>query len=142
MKFFYEWAIPSIAFFIWIVLISISIPILIRYFKRKAEQTQHTFDDILFSVLGIPLIFFFIGLGFNFFIDAVPIQTKWLKYSNALIILFFVLAGYLFLDRLMMEVLRRYSKKVDILATSAGVMKTLYRAIILGSTSFLINPFG
>ena len=138
MKFFYEWAIPSIAFFIWIVLISIGIPILIRYFKRKAEQTQHTFDDILTSVLGIPLIFFFIGLGFNFFIDAVPIPTKWLKYSNALLILFFVFAGYLFLDRLMMEVLRRYSKKVDILATSAGVMKTLYRAIILGFIFLII----
>jgi small-conductance mechanosensitive channel len=132
MKALYEWGIPAIAFFVWAILILTLIPPIMRRLRRKAEQTQSTFDDILVSVVRIPLIFFFLGLGLNFFIEAVPIPTKWMKYSDALLIILFVLAGYLFLDRLMMEVLRRYSKKIDILETSAGVMKTLYRAIILG----------
>jgi small-conductance mechanosensitive channel len=132
MKALSEWGIPAIAFLVWVILIFTLIPPIMRRLKQKAEQTQHAFDDILISVLGIPLIFFFLGLGLSFFVEAVPIPTKWVKYSDALLVILFVLAGYLFLDRLMMEVLRRYSKKIDILETSAGVMKTLYRAIILG----------
>jgi small-conductance mechanosensitive channel len=132
MKALYEWGIPAIAFLVWAILIFTLIPPIIRRLKRKAEQTQRPFDEILISVLGIPLIFFFLGLGLNFFMEAVPIPTKWVKYSDALLILLFVLAGYLFLDRMMMEVLRRYSKKIEMLEASAGVMKTLYRAIILG----------
>lgn len=149
MKAFYEWGVPSIAFLVWAILIVTIIPPIMRRLKRKAEQSQNTFDDILDSVLGIPLIFFFLGLGLNFFIDAVPIPTKWLKYSNALLIILFVIAGYLFLDRLIIEVLRRYSKNVDILASSAGVIKTLYRIVILGfifliildSLKITITPF-
>lgn len=138
MKALYEWGIPLAAFIVWAILILTIIPPIMRHLKRKAEQTQHTFDDILTSVLGIPLIFFFLGLGLNFFIDAVPIPPKWVKYSNALLIILFVLAGYLFVDRLMMEILRRYSKKVDLISSSAGVIKTLYRAIILGFVFLII----
>jgi len=138
MKVLQEWGIPSIAFLVWAILLITVIPPLIRHFKKKAEQTHHTFDDILASIIGAPLIIFLLGLGLNFFIDAVPLPAKWMKYSNAILILLFVLAGYLFLDQLMMEVLRRYSKKVDFLASSAGVMKTLCRAIILGFVFLII----
>ncbi len=132
MRALHEWGIPAIAFLVWTTLIFTLIPPIMRRLRRKAEQTRHIFDDILTSVLGTPLIFFFLGLGLSFFVEAVPIPTKWLKYSDALLVILFVLAGYLFLDRMMTEVLRRYSKKMDILEASAGVMKTLYRAIILG----------
>jgi small-conductance mechanosensitive channel len=138
MKTLYEWGIPSIAFLLWVLLVLTAIPPMMRHLKRRAERTQNTFDDILTSILGAPLILFFLGLGLNFFMDAVPIPPKWMKYSDALLIILFVLAGYLFLDQLMMEVLRRYSKKVDILASSAGVIKTLYRALILGFIFLII----
>ncbi|MEW6375839.1 MAG: mechanosensitive ion channel family protein [Thermodesulfobacteriota bacterium] len=138
MKILYSWVIPLFAYLIWAAFILITIPVLMRYLKRKAEQTQHIFDEILVSALGIPLILFFLGIGLNFFIEAVPIPTKWMKYSNALLVILFVLAGYFFLDRLMMEILRRYSKKVDFIASSAGVMKTLYRIIVLGFVFLII----
>jgi small-conductance mechanosensitive channel len=139
MKLLYEWVIPSGAFLIWIVSVLIIIPVIMRFLKRKAERTRHTFDELFVSALGMPLILFLIGLGLNLFMDAIPpIPKKWIRYSDALLIMLFVLAGYLFLDRLMMEVLRRYSKKVDIIASSAGVIKTLYRALILGFVFLII----
>lgn len=132
MKLIYEWGIPSAGFLIWIVLTLILIPTFIRYLKKRAEKTQPTLDQVISSVLGTPSILFFIGLGVSLFMDAIPpIPAKLTKYSDALLIILFVLASYLFLDRLMMEVLRRYSKKVDSIAPSEGVMKTLYRSIIL-----------
>jgi small-conductance mechanosensitive channel len=139
MKLLYEWGIPSSVFLIWIVLVLVVIPFLMRFLKKKAEQTQHTFDELLVSALGAPLVLFLIGIGLNSFLDAIPpLPQKWVKYSDAVLIILFVLAGYLFLDRLMMEVLRRYSKKVDLVASSAGVIKTLYRALILGFVFLII----
>lgn len=133
-----EWMIPTIAFLIWAALILILIPPLMRHLRKKAEQTQHFLSEIVESALGTPLILFFLGVGFKFFLDAVSFPQKWMKYSNAMLIILFVLSGYLFLDRLMVEVLRRYSKRVDLIATSAGVIKTLYRIIILGFVFLII----
>lgn len=139
MKTFYEWAIPSIVFLVWAVLIFTIIPAVMRHLKKKAEQTRHTFDEILISALGIPFILFLLGVGLSVYLDTIPsLPSKWAKYSDALLIILFILAGYLFVDRLMMEILRRYSKKVDIISSSAGVIKTLYRAIILGFVFLII----
>lgn len=139
MKALYDWGIPSIVFLIWIILVFICIPATMRFLKRKAEQTKHTFDEILVSTIGIPLILFLVGLGLNIFLDAIPsLPKKWIKYSDALLIILFILAGYLLVDRLMMEILRRYSKNVDIISSSAGVIKTLYRAIILGFVFLIV----
>lgn len=139
MKILYEWGIPSFAFLIWLILIFTVIPPIMRHLKKKAEQTHHTFDDILASVLAAPLILFFLALGLSFYLDAIPdLPRKWAKYSDAILIILFVLAGYLFVDRLMMEILRRYSKKVDFISSSAGVIKTLYRALILGFVFLIV----
>jgi small-conductance mechanosensitive channel len=139
MKTLYEWGIPSVLFLTWVVLIFTMIPPIMRRLRGKAEQTQHIFDDILASALATPLILFFLGLGLSFYLDAVPdLPKKWVKYSDAILILLFVLAGYLFVDRLMMEILRRYSKKVDFISSSAGVIKTLYRALILGFVFLIV----
>jgi len=139
MKALYDWIIPSVGYLIWIVLVLLIIPALMRFLKRKAEQTRHTFDEILVSALGLPILLCLIGMGLNIFLDVIPsLPAKWGKYSAAFLVILFVLAGYLFLDRLMMEILRRYSKKVDFIESSAGVVKTLYRAIILGFVFLII----
>jgi small-conductance mechanosensitive channel len=139
MKPFYEWGIPSAAYLIWIFLILIVVPRLVRYLKEKADQTRHSFDEILVSASAVPLILFLIGLGFAVFINSIPpLPKKWIRYSDALLVLLFVLAGYFFLDRLMIEVLRRYSKKIELMETSAGVVKILYRIIILGFIFLII----
>jgi small-conductance mechanosensitive channel len=139
MKPFYEWVIPSAAYLIWIFLALVVVPRLIRYLKEKAERTRHSFDEILVSASGVPLVLFLIGLGFTVFIDLIPpLPKKWIRYSDAFPMLLFVLAGYFFLDRLMIEVLRRYSKKIELMETSAGVVKIFYRVIILGFIFLII----
>ena len=139
MNSLYEWGIPSAALFIWAVVVLALIPPLLRHLKKKADETRHTFDEILVSALGRPLILFFLALGLSFYLDAIPpLSKKWIKYTDASLILLFVLAGYLFVDRLMMEVLRRYSRKVELISSSAGVIKTLYRAIILALVFLIV----
>ena len=138
MNLFNSWLVPTIVFLVWAALILTVIPLLMRFLRRKAERTHHLFTEIIESALGIPLVIFLLAMGFHFFIDATPFPSKWMRYSNALLTLLFILSGYLFLDRLIVEVLRRYSKRVDLVASSAGVIKTLYRIIILGFVFLII----
>jgi len=133
-----SWAIPSAAYLIWIILAITVIPVFLRYLKRKAERTRHTFDELLVSALKVPLVLFILGIGLNFFMDAVPFPQKWMKYANALLIILFVLSGYFFLDKLMIEILRRSSAKMDLIASSTGVLKTLFRTIVLGFVFLII----
>ena len=82
METLHEWGIPSLVFLIWVVLIFTLISPIMRHLKKKAEQTHHTFDNILASVLTTPLILFFLGLGLSFYLDAIPdLPKKWVKYS-------------------------------------------------------------
>ncbi len=88
MKTFYEWGVSSHVFLVRVVLIFTAISPIMRHIRKEAEQTHHTFDDILASVLTTPLILFALGLGLSFYLDAIPdLPKKWAKYSDAILIL-------------------------------------------------------
>jgi small-conductance mechanosensitive channel len=150
MKLLYEWGIPSAGFFFWIVLSFIIVPAFVRHLRKKGDQTQRLFDKILSSVLGTPLILFIFVIGLKLFLDAIPpVPAKWEKYTDAVVLILSALAVYLFVDRLMIEVLRRYGKKLEIIAPSEGMVKAIYRSIllifvfliILDSLKITITPF-
>jgi small-conductance mechanosensitive channel len=84
------------------------------------------------------LILCLVGVGLKVFFDAVPLPPKVAKYATALLIIIFILAGYTFLDKIFIEGLGRYSKKVHFIATSAGALKSLIRIVILGLVVLVI----
>lgn len=150
MKLVYVWGIPSAAFLIWIVLTLIIVPAFVRHLRKKGDQTQRLFDKILSPILGTPLILFILAIGLKLFLDAIPpFPAKWQKYTDALVLILFALAVYVFVDKLMIEVLRRYSKKLETIAPSEGMVKAIYRSIllvfifliILDSLKVTITPF-
>ncbi len=150
MKSVYEWGIPSAGFFLWIVLTFIIVPAFVRHLRKKGDQAQRLFDKILSPVLGTPLILFILVLGLKLFLDAIPpIPAKWGKYTDAVVLILFALAVYVFADRLMAEVLRRYGKKLETIAPSEAIIKAIYRSIllififliILDSLKITITPF-
>jgi small-conductance mechanosensitive channel len=111
----------------------------LRRLGERAKRTQHVSESILTAISGTPLVLFLIGLGLIFYLDAIPpLPTKLVKYPNALLAILFVWIAYLFFDRLMAELLRRYGGKVDLIASASGAIKTLYRAIILGFALVII----
>lgn len=150
MNFFHEWGIPLIVLLGWTVLVIAAIPPVMNRLRRKAEQRGHEFNAIFLSALGTPLILFLLGIGLKVFDDMLPtFPEKWEKYFSASLLVLFVLAGYLFIDRLMLRVLTRYSKTVDFITSTAGVIKTLYRSallmfaglIVLDRLKITITPF-
>ncbi len=139
MSFFDKWGIPLIFLSVWIAFILTVIPSLVNYLRKRAEQRQHMFNTLLFSVLGTPIVLILLYIGLNLFIDMIPsIPAKWEKYLNTSLFILFVLAGYLFLDRLMMRVIRRYSKTVDVIASDEGITKILYRIILFAFATLTV----
>ncbi len=139
IKILYTWGIPSAAFFLWVILTLVAVPALLRWARKRAVKSQLHSDGILLSILRAPLVLFSLAIGLSFFIDAIPaLPLKIAKYPSALLIILFVLAAYLFLDRLMAEIIRRFGKKADFIASASGVIKTLFRALILGFAFLII----
>jgi len=138
MELIKTWGIPSGALIIWLGLVISVIPIAMKYLRARAQKSKMALDDLLVNAVEIPLILFLVGLGLKVFFDAVPLSPKVVKYGTALLIIVFVLAGYLFLDKIFIEGLSRYSKKVHFIATSAGALKSLIRIVILGLVVLII----
>ncbi len=132
MELLKTWGIPSGGLIIWLGLVFSLIPIAMKYLRAKAQKSKIGLDDLLVNALEFPLILFLVGVGLKVFFDAVPLLPKVAKYETALLITLFILAGYVFLDKMFIEGLSRYSKKVHFIATSAGALKSLIRIVILG----------
>jgi small-conductance mechanosensitive channel len=109
-----------------------------RYLRAKAQKSKIALDDLLVNALEFPLILFLVAIGLKAFFDAVPLSPKVATYGTALLIILFMFAGYLFLDKIFIEGLSRYSKKVHFIATSAGALKSLIRIAILGLVVLII----
>lgn len=132
MNFFDDWGVPLIVLSVWITFILTAIPACMNYLRKRAEQRQLTLNSMLLSVLGTPLVLILLYVGLNLFLDLVPsVPEKWEKYLNISLFMLFVTAGYLFLDRLMLRVVRLYSKTVDLIVSDEGLTKTLYRIVLL-----------
>ena len=138
MELLKTWGIPSGGLIIWLGLVFSLIPIAMKYLRTKAQKSKIALDDLLVNALEFPLILFLMSIGLKVFFDAVPLSPKAVKYGTALLVILFILAGYLFLDKMFIEGLSRYSKKVHFIATSAGALKSLIRVVILGLIVLII----
>ncbi len=138
MELLKTWGIPSGALIIWLGLVLSMIPIAMRYLRAKAQKSKIALDDLLVNALELPIILSLVSIGLKIFFDVVPLSPKAAKYGTALLIILSVLAGYLFLDKIFIEGLSRYSKKVHFIATSAGALKSLIRVVILGLVVLII----
>jgi small-conductance mechanosensitive channel len=139
MIFFDKWGFPLLFLSLWMAFVFTVIPSFVRYLKKRAEKQQHAFNAVFLSALGTPLVLILLYIGLNMFIDMIPpVPPRWEKYLNISLFMLFVIAGYLFMDLLLMRVISRYSKTVDVIASHAGVTKTLYRIILLAFAAFII----
>ncbi len=132
------WLLPFFVLLAYFVLLAFLVPVLLKYLKRKASQSENILDDILISALERPIAFGLVGIGLKLFFDAVPLSAEATQYSSALMLFIFALAGYFFFDNLLIEVVKRYSKKLGAIATSAGILKTFCRLVVIGFIALII----
>ncbi len=132
------WLVPLVLIFVWMGVVLIVIPRIIKFVKRKTKLTKSRLDDLLVNALDKPLIFFLIGLGLKIFIDLAPLSANLIKYATVVVIIIFVYSGILFVDKLMIGLLRDSSKKVAFIESSAGIVKSLFRVVVYGIALLIV----
>jgi small-conductance mechanosensitive channel len=132
------WALPLAMLVGYLIVLGALVPLLFRFLRKKAGESENVLDDILLSALGKPITLSLIGIGLRLFLDAVPLTPELAKYGRACILFIFVAAAYFFFDNFLIEVLKRYSKRLEVIATSAGIVKTVFRLVVLGLIALII----
>ena len=133
IKTIYQWIIPGVGLFVWAGLAWVIVSAVVRRLQKGEHEIRRVSGGIMGSILKIPLILVLIGVGVAVFFDATPaLPKKWVKYQDASLLILFVFAIYLFLDKLMVEVLKRYGKTTTVITAGTGVIKILYRVTLLG----------
>ncbi len=132
----------------YILLISILIPRLIRIFRKIAKKTKNRLDDVLVESIASPLIFILIGIGIKVFVDVTTLPEKVNKYTSLLGIILIVISIILFFDRIFINWMRVFSKRINFVKTSGHILKVIFRIsvfaiailIILDSLGISITP--
>ena len=133
IKTIYQWIIPGVGLFVWAGLVLVIVSAVVRRLQKGEHEIRQVSGGILGSILKIPLILILVAVGIAVFFDATPaLPKKWIKYQDAFLLILVVLAIYLFLDKLMVEVLKKYSRTTTVITAGTGVIKILCRATILG----------
>ncbi|MCK4353065.1 mechanosensitive ion channel family protein [candidate division WOR-3 bacterium] len=132
------WLLPSILLCIWIVVIFIVTSIVIKVLKRLAKKTRNKLDDIVADSIHTPLVLILLAAGIKFWMGAVPLPAKASEYTQIIVIVFFIFGIILFLDKLLLNWINMYSKRVEFVKTSGNVLKTLFRIILLAIAGLII----
>jgi len=128
----------TLVFVIWVCLVAILLPLILRQIRRRAQRTRTKIDDMILGAISLPLVLVLIGIALIVYIGGLPISPKLYTYLRAGIIILFVYSGILFLDRIIMGLLRDYSTKVAFVESSAGVLKTVFRLVVFGIAALIV----
>ncbi|HNV87039.1 MAG TPA: mechanosensitive ion channel family protein [Candidatus Omnitrophota bacterium] len=132
----------TVFFLVWSVALVFLQRIVFGVVRRVANRTAWKFDDILLDAMNVPLILLIFGAG-----AYAACRTAGYDKGVALAAPAFkatvIVALVLFLDKLIRDLLRHYSPKVELLKTSGGVVRGFSRGIIYGlGLLILLNSFG
>ncbi|MDI6839830.1 MAG: mechanosensitive ion channel family protein [bacterium] len=138
-----NWLLPTVLLGVWIAILFVVIPVVVKLLRTTAKKTHSIFDDIIVNSISAPLILILLALGIKLWIDAVNLPTKVNKYTQITAICIFVFGIILFLDRLFVNWIRVYSKRIEFIKTAGTVLKTIFRVVMLAIIGLIIlNSFG
>lgn len=142
------WLINSLILAGYTLFLAILIPRLMSIFRKIAKKTKNRLDDVLIESIASPLIFIFIGIGIKVFTDVTTLPEKVNKYTSLLGIILIVISIILFFDRIFVNWIRVFSKRINFVKTSGHILKVIFRIslfaiailIILDSLGISITP--
>ena len=122
-----------VIYFLWVTILLFIKKIVFVRIEKFASRTKSQVDDILLSALNFPLVLLIFVSGVFILERVSPLLTdsEVSRYFSIALRTTTIIAIVIFLDRLFNNLIQTYSKKVDILKTSGGVVRTFVRIIVL-----------
>ncbi len=134
-----------VIYFLWVTILLFIKKIVFVRIEKFASRTKSQVDDILLSALNFPLVLLIFVSGVFILERVSPLLTdsEVSRYFSIALRTTTIIAIVIFLDRLFNNLIQTYSKKVDILKTSGGVVRTFVRIIVIVlGLLILMDSFG
>ncbi len=134
-----------VIYFLWISLLLFIKKTIFLRIERVAKKTSSNIDDILLEALNFPLVLIIFVSG-AFVVEKIsPIlsDSDLSKFIIMALKATTVIAVIIFLDKLFNNLIRVYSRQVDILKTSGGLARGFVRIIVIAlGLLILLDSFG
>jgi small-conductance mechanosensitive channel len=128
------WLYVPVVYFIWVSLLLLVKKVIFSRIERFAEKTKSQVDDVVLDALNLPLVLLVFVSG-AFIINAiapVDMEHALIKYLVVGFKITLVIAIVMFFDKLLRNLIRLFSPKVDILRSSGNVAQGFVRIIVMG----------
>ena len=125
------WVIGPLVFIAWCVGLTIVVRVIYSRIRRLADRTTTDIDDIILKALRIPLAVVILGTGGIILGRILPLPAEWDRILGLGVKIAVILAGVLFFDALIKALLWRHARKAEYLKTSAGIVQTAVRGILI-----------
>jgi small-conductance mechanosensitive channel len=125
------WLVGPIVFVAWLVGLTVVMKVIYARVRRLAARTSTDIDDIIIGAVRIPVLIIILLTGGLILAKILPLSPELDRGLNLGVRLTVIVAGVLFVDGLVKALLKRYAVKAEYLKTSAGIVQTAVRGIII-----------
>ncbi len=128
------WIWAPVVYFLWVSILLIVKKIFFGKIRRFADKTKTELDNILVDAMDLPLtlLIFVSGAAIIERVGLFKTDGELTKYFFAALKVTSVVAVIIFLDRLLRNLIKTYSDRVDILKTSGNVAQGIVRVVVMG----------
>jgi small-conductance mechanosensitive channel len=125
------WAVGPLVFIVWCIGLIIVLRVIYARVGRLASRTRTDIDDIVLKALRAPMVVVILVTGGLILARILPLTDEWDRILALAVKIAVILAGVLFLDAVIKAFVWRYSQKAEFLRTSAGIIQSAIRGIII-----------
>jgi small-conductance mechanosensitive channel len=139
------WIYAPVIYFFWVSILLLAKRAIFSQIKRFAEKTKTQLDDILLEALDLPLVLLIFVSGVFVLEKILPLgqDAELTRYFIVALKATTIIAVIIFLDRLLKNLIRVYTPKLEILKTSGGIVQGFVRALVIGlGLLILLDSFG
>lgn len=132
------WVIGCAVFLGWVVFLTLIMRVVYWRIGAFARRTRTDIDDILIGALRAPVLIVILVTGAVIAARFLPLSEDWEKVVDLGVKIAVILAGVLFADAIVKAFLWKYSRKADLLKSSAGIVQASVRALIIMVALFIV----
>jgi small-conductance mechanosensitive channel len=123
--------IKSLGLVGWFLIVFLGLPLLVKKLSKIAKKTKSKLDDIIVNSFSPGFLLILMGIGLIVWSDVIEWKGEQLKYVRIVSFIMMGLGAVLFLDKLLRNWIKIYSKDVIFVKTSGNLIKTLFRVVML-----------
>jgi small-conductance mechanosensitive channel len=125
-----NWVLGPVVFFLWCVVLLLIKAVIFRKLRKAAARTTTSFDNILLNALNTPLTIVIVFVGFSLVWKVLPMNETFEYYMFLLTTIVIIVTVIIFIDRLIVGMLREHDRTSTTVKLSHGILQGLIRVII------------